>query len=94
MSRRAACEGTTGSRPRATAGINRPRRTLTLKARWWDTLQWLWTNRDRLDEEARLNGLSTLAGLVQTNEQSAKLEIVNGAMFPEEVGSNDGGEPA
>lgn len=52
------------------------------RARWWETLQWLWTNRDSADEQAFLEGLQSLAEMVETRQQSVMLEIVTKTLTP------------
>ena len=52
------------------------------RARWWDTLQWLWTNKDEAGEQAFLEGLQSLAAMVETRQQSVMLEIVTNTLTP------------
>jgi len=52
------------------------------RARWWDTLQWLWTNRDQVGDQAFLAGLQSLAAIVETRQQSVMLEIVTNTLTP------------
>jgi len=52
------------------------------RARWWDTLQWLWTNKEEVGEQAFLEGLQSLAAMVETRQQSVMLEIVTNTLTP------------
>jgi len=52
------------------------------RARWWETLRWLWSHRDVIDEQAFLEGVQALAQMVETRQQSVMLEIVTKALTP------------
>jgi hypothetical protein len=52
------------------------------RARWWETLQWLCANKEDVDQQAFLEGLQSLAAMVETRQQSVMLEIVTKTLLP------------
>ena len=50
------------------------------RARWWEALMWVWTNREHLPSPVKVKVLRTLNGLSHNTTQSAMLEAVMDAI--------------
>jgi hypothetical protein len=53
------------------------------RARWWETVQWLWLNRAETNDLVFLEALQSLKEMVETRQQSVMLEIVTRTLIPE-----------
>ena len=49
------------------------------RARWWETAQWLWLNKEQIADPDFLEALQALGKMVETKQQSVMLEIVTKA---------------